>query len=136
MGLSLIMLFLIASIFSLHTRAYFSLFNVIIVSVGIYKVILHSKALPEKFSYARSFTSGLLSGLVATIIFTFFFTLYTAEISPNYLMELLSVFKVDYNVHVGLVIFTVAVMGFSTTIVVTLSCMQLLKEPLKVPQNI
>ena len=54
-------------------------------------------------------------------MFTFFFLFYATEISPMFLNNLLSVFKGDYNVGIGIVFFVVAVMGFATTIVLKLS---------------
>ena len=129
MGAVLIAFFLIASIFQLHTKPYFSLFNALVLAIGIFKTIQSVKENDAPFEYYKGFGLGVISGFIATLVFTIFFVLYATEIAPNFLFELVSVFKDDYNVHVGLVAFAVAIMGFSSSIILTLSCMQLLKNP-------
>lgn len=125
---SLIAFFLILSLFGAHTKPAFSLFNSVIVAFGLYDVIrTHKLQAGERFTYASGFSTGIVTGFVATVIFTFFFTLYATEIRQDFLVELLEVFKGDYNVGIGLVSFGVAIMGFATTVVLTLAFMQLFK---------
>ena len=124
----LIAFFLILSLFGLHTNPAFSLFNGVITAFGIYKAIKTYKLKEgSKFNYTNGFTTGIISGFVATFIFTLFFTFYATEINTDFLIELLEVFKGDYHVSIGLVAFTVAIMGFATTVVLTLAFMQLFK---------
>jgi len=61
--------------------------------------------------------------------------LYATEVDPLFLQKLLKVFKGDYSVGVGLVTFVVAIMGFATTVVLTLTCMQLFKNSNNLSQN-
>ena len=125
---SLIAFFLILSLFGLHTNPAFSLFNGVITAFGIYEAIKTYKLKEgSKFNYTNGFTTGIITGFVATFIFTVFFTFYATEINTGFLVELLEVFKGDYNVDIGLVAFSVAIMGFATTVVLTLSFMQLFK---------
>ena len=125
---SLIAFFLILSLFGLHTNPAFSLFNGVITAFGIYKSIKTYKLRQgSQFNYTNGFTTGIISGFVATFIFTLFFTFYATEINTDFLIELLEVFKGDYHVSIGLVAFTVAIMGFATTVVLTLAFMQLFK---------
>ncbi|MBB3124146.1 MULTISPECIES: DUF4199 domain-containing protein [Mesoflavibacter] len=133
---ALIAYFLILALFNLHTNPFFSLFNGFITGFGIYEVIKHQKLKQdEDFTYSNGFTSGLVAGFLAAIVFTIFFTLYATEINPDFLSQLLTVFKQDYNVHIGLVAFVVAIMGFATTVVLTLTCMQMLKKSRNMLQN-
>ena len=132
----LIAYFLILSLFNLHTNPFFSLFNGVITGFGIYEAIKHYKLhQKENFSYSGGFTVGLVAGFLAAIVFTIFFTLYATEINPDFLGQLLTVFKSDYNVHIGLVAFVVAIMGFATSVVLTLTCMQLFKNSRNTLQN-
>ncbi|OIQ20245.1 DUF4199 domain-containing protein [Lacinutrix sp. MedPE-SW] len=125
----LIAFFLVLSLFELHTHPAFSLGNGIIVGFGIYETIRYYKLEQGKqFSYTGGFTVGIVAGFLATIIFTIFFLLYATEVNPDFLASLLEVFKNDYNVSVGLVTFVVAIMGFATSVVLTLTCMQLFKQ--------
>jgi len=133
---SLIAFFLILSLFGAHTSPIYSLFNAAITGFGIYEVIkIHKLKQGTAFSYTSGFTVGLITGFIATLIFTIFFTFYATEIDTKFLIELLEVFKGDYNVGIGLVSLGVAIMGFATTVVLTLAFMQLFKNSRNIPQN-
>lgn len=130
----LISFFLMLSLVGLHTKPFFSLFNAVITGFGIYETIRYYKLEKGKaFSYVGGFTVGIIAGFIGTIAFTAFFLVYATEINSNFLINLLEVFKGDYNVGVGLVAFVVAIMGFATTVVLTLTCMQLFKESRNIP---
>ncbi|WP_339875592.1 DUF4199 domain-containing protein [Olleya marilimosa] len=132
----LIAFFLILALFNLHTNPFFSLFNGVITGFGIYETIKYYKLeQADNFSYTGGFTVGIVAGFIAAILFTLFFTFYATEVDPDFLIKLLTVFKSDYNVHIGLVAFVVAIMGFATTVVITLTCMQLFKNSRNMPQN-
>lgn len=124
----LIAYFLILSLFNLHTNVFFSLFNGIITAGGIYEAIKYFKTKsPESFNYGKGFMAGMVTGGVATVIFTFFFALYSTELNSEFLPELSSAFFKDFKNFEGIVFVTVAIMGFATTVVLTLSFMQLFK---------
>lgn len=136
LGALLISFFLVLSLFGLHTHPAYSLGNSIIVGFGIYETIRYYKLEQSNaFSYSGGFTVGIVAGFLATLMFTVFFLLYATEINSDFLLNLLSVFKGDYNVSVGLVTFVVAIMGFATTVVLTLTCMQLFKKSRNIPQT-
>ncbi len=133
---SLIAYFLILSLFNLHTSPAFSLFNSVITAFGIYEAIKSYKLRQgNKFNYTNGFATGIISGFVATIIFTIFFAFYATEIDNNFLNELLEGYSKNYHVGIGQVVFTVAIMGFSTTVVLTLTFMQLFKNSRNLSQN-
>jgi hypothetical protein len=132
----LISYFLVLSLFNLHTKPIFSLFNGLIVGFGIYEAINFFKhQQPDKFNYTNGFKIGLVTGFIASITFTIFFVFYATEIDPKFLNKLLTVFEGSYSVHVGLVTFVVGIMGISTTVVMTLTIMQWLKNPRNIIQN-
>ena len=79
------------------------------------------------FTYGKGFTAGVTMGFVATLLFTIFFALYSTELNASFLNELSKVWSKDYANFQGIVFFTVAIMGFATTLVLTLSFMQLFK---------
>lgn len=124
----LIAYFLMLSLFNLHINVFYSLFNGVITGFGIYEAIkffrLRDK---EGFNYGKGFTAGLITGGVATLIFTLFFALYSTELNIEFLNELSTVWAKDYRNFEGIVFLTVAVMGFATSLVLTLSFMQLFK---------
>lgn len=132
----LIAYFLILSLFGLHTNVFYSLFNGVITGFGIYEAIKYFRVQSgEKFNYGIGFTAGMVTGFIATLLFTLFFALYSTELNSNFLAELSTVFFKDYENFVGIVFFTVAIMGFATTLVLTLSFMQLFKSTKNLKKN-
>tara|TARA_R110002051_G_scaffold315223_2_gene393360 strand:- start:13 stop:462 length:450 start_codon:yes stop_codon:yes gene_type:complete len=125
----LIAYFLILSLFNLHTNVYYSLFNGIITGFGIYEAIKYLRIENrENFNYGKGFAAGIVTGFVATLIFTLFFAFYATEINTQFLGELLEVWYKDYHNNEGILFFTVAIMGFATSVVLTLAFMQLFKS--------
>ena len=125
----LIAYFLILSLFNLHTNIFYSVFNGIITAFGIYEAIKYFRMNEgDKFNYAKGFTAGIVTGCVATLIFTIFFAFYSTEINPDFLKELSEAWFSDFRDFEAIVFFTVAIMGFATTLVLTLSFMQLFKS--------
>ncbi|WP_424003168.1 DUF4199 domain-containing protein [Maribacter sp. IgM3_T14_3] len=125
---SLIAYFLILSLLQLHVNVFYSLFNAVITGFAIYESIKYYKL--EKgstFTYAGGFMAGLITGGVATLIFTFFFALYSTELQPGFLEELSTKWASTYRSFEAIVFLVVAIMGFTTSLVLTLSFMQLFK---------
>jgi len=126
---SLIAYFLILSLFELHTNVFYSLFNGIITGFGIYEAIKYLRIENKPtFNYGRGFAAGIVTGFVATLIFTIFFAFYATEINIDFLPELSEQWFKNENTGAGIVFFTVAIMGFATSLVLTLSFMQLFKS--------
>ena len=120
--------FLLLSLFGLHTNPAFSIFNMVITAVGIFLAVrkyMYNKG--PKFKYQKGFVVGLTSGFIATILFTFFFAIYATEIQPGFPQELITMWETDWFVNLGMLVFTVALMGFASTFVVSLAIMQLYK---------
>ncbi|WP_121665865.1 DUF4199 domain-containing protein [Mesonia aquimarina] len=125
----LIIYFLLLSAVGLHTQPLFSLVNGLITGAGIYFSIKSYRAYKkDKFKYQKGFMAGIITGFFATLIFTLFFGIYATNIDQTFATELLESWKTDYNTGLGLLLFVVAVMGFATTIVLTLAFMQLFKD--------
>ena len=132
----LIAYFLLLSLFNLHTNPAFSFFNAVITAFGIYEVIrIYKLKNPNSFSYSEGFKVGMITGAIATIIFTVFFLVYSTELDAGFLPELLNSMNGSFNINAGLITFIVAIMGFATTLVSTLTVMQLFKKSRNMPQN-
>jgi len=126
---SLIAYFLLLSLFNLHTNIFYSLFNGVITGFGIYEAIKYYRVKEgPAFNYGKGFSAGIVTGFVGTLIFTIFFAFYATEINLGFLDELSKVWFRDYNTSEGIVFFTVAIMGFATSLVLTLAFMQLFKS--------
>ncbi|MDV7137937.1 DUF4199 domain-containing protein [Maribacter sp. TH_r10] len=125
----LIAYFLILSLFTLHTNVFFSVFNGVITGFGIYEAIKFFKIKEaQQFNYGRGFTAGVVTGGVASVLFTLFFTFYATEVNTEFISELSSTWGNEIKNFEAIVFFTVAIMGFATTLVVTLAIMQLFKS--------
>ncbi|CAN5127818.1 hypothetical protein BH23BAC2_BH23BAC2_04790 [soil metagenome] len=128
-AIGLIVYFLIISIFGAHTNPFFSLFNPVIVGGGMFAAInYYKKERGNKFKYQKGFRTGVVTGFIATILFTIFFAFYATEIEPDFIERLLGNWGSDWYINIGMVIFTVALMGFATTVVLTLTFMQIFKD--------
>ncbi|BFP41539.1 hypothetical protein FGF1_23840 [Flavobacteriaceae bacterium GF1] len=124
----LVAYFLILSLLGKHINVFFSLFNGVITGFAIYETIKYTKIREgSKFTYGSGFKAGITTGVVATLFFTIFFALYSTELSPSFLDELSEAWAKDYSNFKGIVFFTVFIMGIATTIVLTLTFMQLFK---------
>lgn len=125
----LIAYFLVLALVNKHTNPAFSLVNAAITMFGIYEAIKVSKLqFPSEFSYGEGFKIGLITGAVATVVFTVFFLIYATEIEANFLPKLLDNMHWGFKSHIGLIAFIVAIMGFSTSLVSSLTVMQLFKQ--------
>lgn len=124
---SLIGYFLLLSLFDLHTNVFYSLFNGVITGFAIYEAIKYRRIEEGvNFNYSKGFSTGVVTGFTATLIFTLFFALYATEINQDFLSALSEAWFKNFNFE-GIVFFTVAIMGFATSLVLTLSFMQLFK---------
>lgn len=128
-GAGLIVYFLILSLFNAHIYPLFSLFNGVIMAVGMWLALKdYRSSKGSKFKYQKGFMACLLTGFNATIIFTIFFALYATELDPDFLSNLINMWRTDYGTNIGIVLFVVAIMGFATSVVLTLAYMQLFKK--------
>src|SRR5690606_6702729 len=83
-SVGLIVYFLILSLYGSHTNPFFSLFNPVIVGIGMFAAIRsYRKQRGAKYKYQKGFRTGLISGFLATIIFTAFFAFYATELEPD-----------------------------------------------------
>jgi len=132
-GLALIGVFLLLSIFGLHTKPFYSAINIVIVGIGLFGAIRvykteHQKDNLKKFSYQKGFRVGVVTGFLATIVFTIFFAIYTSNIQPDFISNMMVNWDSGYEVGVGTVSFIVFLMGIATTVVLSLTFMQILKD--------
>ena len=128
-GIGLIAYFLILSIFGLHVNPIYSLFNPVIVAIGMFAAFRYYRNKKgKKYKYQKGIFTVLSTGFIATIVFTGFFGIYATELSPDFLDRLLEMWESDWYINIGMVLFTVALMGFATSAVLTLAFTQLNKK--------
>lgn len=128
-GITIIIYFLILSIFGLHKHPVYSAICIGIMGLGLFFLISkYKKDTTRIFKYQQGFWAMLRAGIIATIIITVFFALYITELNRGFLKEMLTTWKEDYNLNPGIAIFGLALMGFSTSLVFSLALMQLFKR--------
>jgi hypothetical protein len=127
---SLIGYFLVLSLFDLHINPFFSLFNGVITGFGIFEAIRYRRLeYGPNYTYSNGFSCGITAGFIATIIFSIFMAIYVTELNPNFIHAMLTSWDNNFDVGVGTFIFVVALMGFATAVVLSLTVMQLYKNP-------
>ncbi|MDX1427260.1 MAG: DUF4199 domain-containing protein [Salegentibacter mishustinae] len=125
----LIAFFLLLSLFGLHVNPVYSIFNGVIMAIGLWFALkAYRKDKGNKFKYQKGFSMVFLTGINATIIFVIFFGLYATEFNPGFLDQMINMWATFYNTNIGIVLFTIAMMGFSTSVVLALAYMQLFKD--------
>ncbi|MFD1614551.1 DUF4199 domain-containing protein [Gelatiniphilus marinus] len=125
----LVAYFLILAMFDKQSNPFFSFFNAVITFFGIFEAIRLQKLKdPKSFSYGEGFKTGIVTGFSATAFFSVFFLFYATEINPDFLSNLLDTINGVFKVDIGIITFIVAIMGIATTVVSTLTVMQLFKN--------
>ena len=128
-GVVLIVYFLLLSTIDLHLQPVFSIANLLISGTGIYLAILElKKSQKEYFRYQFGFAAGLITGVTATVVFTLFSLFYVTELSPEFLQRFMTQWELDWFANTGMLVLTIFLMGLATTMVFTLSIMQLFKD--------
>ena len=123
----LILYFLTLSVFGLHTNPYMSVFNGIIAGTFLYKGLKTYRVQKGKnFKFESGFMVGLFTGFNATIVFTIFVAIYASTLNPGFLSNM--EWRLTGDTGLAIFLFEVAIMGFATTMVLTLSFMQLFKD--------
>jgi hypothetical protein len=127
-ALVLVVYFLFLKLIGLHQYPVLSAFNGVIYGAGILLVMKRFKAESESFNYLEGFQLGLFAGGIATALFSFFMALYIFQIDTQFAHAILDSWGLNYNKGGLIIIVSLVIMGLSTTLVLTLAFMQLLKE--------
>ncbi len=125
---ALVAYFLLLKLIGLHNYPILSAFNGVIYGAGTLLALKRFKAESESFDYLNGFQLGLFTGAIATVAFSFFMALYIFQIDTQFANAILGSWGLNYNKGGLIIIVSLVMMGFSTTLVLTLAFMQLLKE--------
>lgn len=124
----LIAYFLLLKLVGLHQYPVLSSVNGLIFGFGIYLAMKSYASRKDKFKYEKGFQVGLFSGGIASIIFTVFMAIYMYQIDAEFSDAIMERWNVEYDMGTLMLLITILIMGFATTLVLTLSFMQLLKK--------
>lgn len=124
----LIAYFLLIKLIGLHQYFALSAVNGLIYGAGLYIAIKKYAATASDFKYENGFEVGLLSGGIASIIFTVFMAVYMYQIDTEFAASFMKQWNLQYDLGTFMLLISILIMGFVTTLVLTLSFMQLLKK--------
>jgi formate-dependent nitrite reductase membrane component NrfD len=128
MGIALILYFLLINTLGYGEQSYLSLFNSVIVGVGIFFVIRDVYKNETQFKYMEGFVAGVKSGFIATLIFTIFMAIYLFEIDPELAVELKSqINTAGEGIRFSLLLF-ILLSGLATSMVTPLLILPLYKK--------
>lgn len=131
----LIIYFLLLKLIGLHEYPVLSAFNGIIFGIGIFMAMKKYKSTKSRFKYQKGFKLGIFTGGIATILFTGFMALYIYQIDSEFANQILDGWNIDFNSGKLVMLISLVFMGFSTTFVLTLAYMQLLKDSWNTPEG-
>ena len=127
-AVALVAYFLLTKMLGLHKYPILSAANAVIFGAGILFAMKKYKLEKSNFKYEKGFQVGLFTGGFATILFSVFMAVYIFQIDTQFAHAILDSWGLNYNKGGLIVIISLVMMGFSTTLVLTLAFMQLLKE--------
>ncbi len=124
----LIAYFLILKLIGLHQYPVLSAVNGLIYGAGLYMALKKYSTEDGDFKYEKGFEVGLLSGGIASIIFTLFMAIYMYQIDTEFAASIMEKWNLEYDLGTLMLLVSILIMGFATTLILTLSFMQLLKR--------
>lgn len=134
--IALIVYFLALRTIGFHENPWFRVLNGIVVAFGIYSAVRdYKEEFFDDFSYVNGFKVGLVTGFLSTILFSIFMAVYLFHLDPSFKDLLLQDWFKNYNQGGGILIFILLLEGFSSSVVLTLACMQYFKKSTKVFQK-
>ena len=124
----LISYFLLLKLIGLHQYFALSAVNGLIYGAGLYMAIKKYNTQEDNRKFEKGFEVGLLSGGIASIIFTVFMAIYMYQIDTEFAASIMETWNLEYDMGTLMLLISILIMGFATTLVLTLSFMQLLKR--------
>ncbi len=120
--------FMLTKLIGLHQYPILSALNGVFIGGGIFYAIRNYKKSSSSFKYQDGFQIGLFAGVLATMIFSAFMAIYIFQIDKQFATAILDSWNLNFNKGSLILIISLIIMGLSTSFVLTLAFMQLLKE--------
>ncbi|MCG2418069.1 DUF4199 domain-containing protein [Aequorivita sp. F47161] len=127
-AIALIAYFLLLKLIGFHQYPELSSINGLIFGFGIYIAMKKYATAENNFKYEKGFEVGLFTGGIASILFTIFMAIYMYQIDTEFAAGIMERWNLEYSLGTLMLILSVLIMSFATTIVLTLAFMQLLKK--------
>jgi len=124
----LIAYFLLLKLLGLHQYPVLSAANGVIFGVGILMALKQYKSSESSFKYQNGFQLGIFTGGLATIIFVIFMAVYMYQLDAEFSQNILDSWQLNYESGTFIILISLFIMGLTTSLVLTLAFMQLLKQ--------
>lgn len=135
-ALLLIGYFLLVKAFGWHENPWLRLLNGAIVGFGLYEVIrLRKLEQGKSFEYFDGFKTGIYTGFIATGIFVLFMGIYMYHLDPTFPSTILDEWMSGYFQGPGILLFILALEGFASSVVLSLTFMQRFKPSWNVKEK-
>lgn len=134
-AIGLILYFVITKVLGLHKYPILSAANGVIYGAGILLALKKSKERKSSFKYHRGFQVGFMSGAIATLIFVLFMAINMYQVDTEFARSILDSWNWDYDSGTFIILVSLVLMGVSTSLVLTLAFMQLLKDSWNTPDG-
>lgn len=127
-GVGLIVYFLLIRLIGLQEEVMLSAVNGIIFAIGLYIALNRLRSREPNMAYETGFAAGMVSGSIATGIFTVFMALYMYQIDLEFPRAIMEQWNMEESLSTAMLLLMILTMGAVTTLVLTLSYMQLFKR--------
>ncbi|MDX1461644.1 MAG: DUF4199 domain-containing protein [Marinirhabdus sp.] len=134
-AVGLIVYFVLTKILGLHKYPVLSAANGVIYGAGILMALKKYKSQKDRFKYQKGFQIGFMSGAIATMIFVAFMALNMYQIDREFAQNILDSWRLNYDSGTFVILISLVLMGLSTSVVLTLAFMQLLKDSWNTPDG-
>lgn len=129
---ALIIYFLLLKLVGLHKYPILSAVNGLIYAGGMWMAM---RRYQNNAKYEKGFSAGILTGGLATIVFAIFMAIFMFQLDTEFARTILDSWGLDYDSGTTVLLISLVIMGFATTLVLTLSYMQLLKKSWNTPEG-
>lgn len=102
--------------------------NGLVFGVGIYLALKAYKGSAPDINYAKGFEIAFISGAIASIIFAVFMAIYLYLIDAKFAHTIMETWNMNDGLGNFEVVLSIFIMGVSTSFVLALTFMQLLKR--------
>lgn len=134
-AIGLIIYFVITKLLGLHKYPVLSAANGVFYGAGILLALKKYKGKKNRFKYQKGFQVGFMSGAVATMIFVAFMAVNMYQIDTEFARSILDSWNWSYESGTFIILISLVLMGLSTSVVLTLAFMQLLKDSWNTPEG-
>jgi hypothetical protein len=134
-AIGLIIYFVLTKVLGLHKYPVLSAANGVFYGAGILMALKKYKTGKNRFKYQKGFQVGFMTGAIATFVFVIFMAINMYQIDTEFAQSILDSWNWNYDSGTFIILISLVLMGLSTSVVLTLAFMQLLKDSWNTPDG-